>query len=112
MKKTILYLSLALLVAVFVPLTAIAQENEPIEYASGTVVDISGNAITIEEVNYDVEKDEETTETVIYHLSPDAEFDNIDSIDEIKKGNDIEIDYIEKSGKKNIIYIYVYSEEY
>ena len=107
----ILFLFAAILTVSFAPGALIAQEDEAVEYSAGTVVDISGNTVTIEETDYNFETGEETTELVTYNIMPDAELENIVSIREIKKGHDVEIDYFEEEGNKNIVYIYVYTEE-
>ena len=94
--------------------TAIAafgiDETEETEFAYGTVssVDLSACTVVIKERDYDT--DIETY--VTYYFGPDADFENINSINEIAVGNDVDISYLTKDdGKKVIKFISVYRPE-
>ena len=66
------------------------------EYAFGTVKSVSGDQLTINEFDYDTGKENEAT----YGLDSKTEYDNIASAKEITAGNEVDIDYLVKDGKK------------
>lgn len=86
------------------------DSTENTEYAYGTVsaIDLSAGTIVIKEQNYD----DDTETNITYYFSPDTAFENIDSLSEIKIGNDVDISYLVKDdGKKTIKFISVYKPE-
>lgn len=88
-----------------------AQEEE-MSYSFGIVgkVDISKNAIVVSE--YDWEKEEETKIDVTYSVAPDAEFENVSSLEGIASGDEISIEYlVDEAGKKIAKFISIYKEE-
>ncbi|KJJ84283.1 secreted protein [Candidatus Omnitrophus magneticus] len=91
--------------------TAEDAAKEQKNYAYGTVAVISGDSLTLKEVTYDEETWEEKVEEVAYKIAPDVEVDNVESIQKVKAGDKIDVEYIEKNGNKDIKYIYVYEEE-
>ena len=112
MKKalTVLFAATVLLYGVMVPGAAFSQENEEeVMYSYGVVKTATGEQITIEEVTYDENTDEETVEEVVYYVSPAVELENVKAVTDIKEADEIDIEYIEKDGKKQASYIYVYA---
>ena len=70
-------------------------EPEP-EYAFGTVKSVGGDQLTINEFDYDTGKENEAT----YGLDSKTEYENVASPKEITAGNEVDIDYLVKDGKK------------
>ncbi len=90
-------------------LFAIEEAGET-EFAYGTVksVDLSSGIMVIKEQDYDTGEEYDIT----YYLSPDTDYENIDSIGEIASGNDVDVSYVTKEGgKKAIKFISVYRPE-
>ena len=77
------------------PQDAKPGEPEP-EYAFGTVKSVAGDQITINEFDYDTGKENEAT----YWLDAKTEYDNVASAKEIAAGDEVDIDYLVKDGKK------------
>ena len=75
------------------------------------VANVSGESITINEVTYNEETGEEAYEEVTYTIMQDAELENVLSIEALEEGKEVDIEYVEKDGKKVINYIYVYTGE-
>jgi hypothetical protein len=90
-----------------------AQEEKEGDFTYGIVKTVSGEAVTIEEYTYD-EDGNETVEDVVYFIDTDTEYENVAQIGEIVEGIEVDIEYVEKDGKKVATYIYVYTleEEY
>ena len=106
----ILIFSLVVFAALCPSLASFAADGtEGTEYAYGTVVstDPSTNSLVIKEQNYDTD----TEANVTYYLSPDTAFENAKSLGEIAAGNDVDISYLMKDGKKTIKFISVYKPE-
>lgn len=70
-------------------------EEEDINYASGIVVEITNNQITISEFNEDEEK-----VNVTYYVDEESRFINSDSLKDIPVGKEVEIEYVIKDDKK------------
>lgn len=90
---------------------AVAVENEDeMDYAWGTVKEVSNDTIVLTEYSYDTDVDID----VAYGVSPDTEIFNVESLDNIKIGDAVEIEYIVASGKKEamIISVEMGEEEY
>ena len=86
------------------------DETEDTEYAYGTIsaIDLSANTIILKEQNYD----DDTEADVTYYFSPETAFENINSLDEITAGNDVDISYLVKDdGKRTVKFISVYKPE-
>ena len=66
------------------------------EYAFGTVKSVAGDQLTINEFDYDTGKENEAT----YWLDAKTEYDNVASAKEITAGDEVDIDYLVKDGKK------------
>ena len=92
--------------------TSLAQEEEETDYSWGTISSVSSNQIVAREHDYD--KDEEVN--VTYTVDPKVKLKNVKSLQDIKVGDSIEIDYVVKDGKKVAMAITVekpsYEEEY
>ena len=70
-------------------------QPEP-EYAFGTVKSVTADQITINEFDYDTGKENEAA----YGLDSKTEYDNVASAKEIAAGDEVDIDYLVKDGKK------------
>ena len=77
---------------------SLAQEEaeEELDYSWGIVSTISSNQIVITEYDYD--SDEEVN--VTYTLDPKVDLKNVESLEDIKEGDSVEIDYAIKDGQK------------
>ena len=73
-----------------------AEEEPPTEFTYGAVTSISGDQISLSE--YDYEKDEEFKAD--YTIDPSIELQNILSLDQLSTGDEVEIYYDNKDGKK------------
>lgn len=83
------------------------EENMEYSYATVTQVNLSNNEIVVNE--YDWNNDTEVT--VVYSVSPDARFENVASLKEIKTNDEVSIEYIEKEGRRIARSVSVYKEE-
>ena len=110
MKKILLAAICVLAVCAMSCGAATAQEDET-SYAFGEVVQVTKDSITVTEIYYDEDTEEEMVEQVQYSVSPDAELENIGKVSELKEGQEIDIEYLETGGRKEATYIYVYTEE-
>lgn len=66
-----------------------AVEEEDVQYALGDLVMKGENSLTLSEINYETE--EETQET--YVMDVDTQWDNIESINDLKEGDEVEVFY-------------------
>lgn len=122
MKKTVFALLVAVAFSVsLVQFSAFAQEEQAVEspdlqaapaapealtdsqFTYGTVVLSSPQTIKISE--YDFETD--TSEDITYDVASDMKLENVKSISDIKEGDEVEIEYLMKAGKRTAISIYV-----
>jgi len=77
--------------------TVLADEEEnTTEYSWGIVTKISGKIINVLEYDYDTDEDVE----VVYAVDPEVELKNIDSLQDLQKGDNIEIDFVVKGEKR------------
>jgi len=76
-------------------------------YAYGEVVEVNPGSMTIME--YDIETGSENE--IMYLLKNDVKLENIDNVNNLKKGDEIDLEYVVEEGKNKIVYIYLYSEE-
>jgi ribosomal protein S4 len=79
-----------------------AQETGMRKFVSGSVIQITGNEITISE--YDVTADAE--KDVTYSVNPETVFENLDSVEDIRAGDEIEVEYAEVNGQRIVKNIY------
>ena len=70
-------------------------EAEP-DYAFGTVKNVSGDQLVINEFDYDSGEEKEVT----YTVDSKTAYDNVASLKEVAVGDEVDIDYHEKDGKK------------
>lgn len=73
------------------------------QFTYGTVVSCSAQTMKISE--YDFETD--TSEDVTYDVAPDVKMENVKSISDIKEGDEVEIEYLMKDGKRTAVSVYV-----
>ncbi len=110
MKKGLAFLIVFFALAAFSTTSFSIEETEETEFAYGTVasVDLSAGTVVIKEQDYDTDIKRDVT----YYFSPDTDFENANSINEIAVGNDVDISYLTKDdGKKIIKFISVYRPE-
>ena len=110
MGRYLLMLVMAMVVIVTFGTTFAQEEEEYPEFNYGTVVKIDPSRKEIVVSEYDFENDVEGN--VTYSIAPDAEFDGVDSIQDIKNGDEIGIEYIDKGGRRIAKFISIYREEY
>ena len=79
-----------------------AKEPEP-DYAFGTAKSVNGNQLVINEFDYDTGEEKEMT----YLLDAGTKFDNVASAAEISAGDEVDIDYLVKDGKKTAVAVSV-----
>jgi len=109
MKKYVVALVMLFAIAFWGVLPGLAQdtmqeeeyEGDLTEYSYGTVVRVEAGNLVLSE--YDIETDQDIE--VSYVISDDIELENIDSMSDVKAGDDIDLDYIEKDGVKMAVYI-------
>lgn len=82
--------------------SAPAAEEEP-DYAFGTAKSVSGDTLVINEFDYDTGEEKEAT----YWADANTEYDNVASLKEIAAGDEVDIDYLVKDGKKMAVAISV-----
>ena len=78
------------------PGISLAQEEEEMEYSWGAVSSVSSNQIVITEYDYDSEEGADVT----YAVDPNAELKNVDSLKDIAVGDNVDIEYVVRNGKK------------
>lgn len=69
---------------------------EDVNYSYGTVVSITGDQLVVLEYDYDKDAEVEVT----YQVPATAEFNNVKTLADLKKDDNIEIYYKEAEGKK------------
>lgn len=89
----------------FLTQVSFAQEEEL--YSYGTVVTASPTELTIEK--YDIETDAETNESFV--LDANTKFENNTTVANIKAGDQVDIYYVEKEGKKVATDVITFSQE-
>ena len=99
MRKTLLVVLVILGLSCILNLTpARAQENDEDKFSFGKVVSVTADGVTVKE--YDFAKDADVE--MNYTLTPETELGNINAIADLKAGDDIVIDYVEKEGKRKV----------
>ncbi len=78
------------------PGISLAQEEEETEYSWGAVSSVSSNQVVITEYDYDSDEGLEVT----YTVDPNAELKNVDSLKDIAVGDNVDIEYVVRNGKK------------
>ena len=69
---------------------------EEIDYSWGTAVSVSSREIVVTEYDYDTEE----AKRVVYGVDSDVELIGVQSLGDVKPGDELEIDYIIKNGRK------------
>ena len=88
--------------------TTVSQNTAlDISAAFGTVISITSSNLVLYEFNFEEKKDVNQ----LYFISENVELDNIKSLKEIKKGNEISIEYKEEDSRRIITYINKYKGE-
>ena len=102
------YFACILTVAMFFVFSAgaFAQDEEEIDFNSGSVKEIRKDSDEIVVSEYDWDNDVDMD--VIYIVAPDARVENTDSWGSIATGSYVDFEFMEKDGKKTITYISVY----
>lgn len=77
-------------------------EQEP-EYTFGTVKSVTGDQMVINEYDYDTGEEKEAT----YAVDPAVELHNVAKVSEIAVGDEVDIDYLVKGGKKTAVVLSV-----
>ena len=77
-------------------------EQEP-EYTFGTVKSLTGDQLVINEYDYDTGEEKEAA----YAVDPAVELHNVTKVSEIAVGDEVDIDYLIKEGKKTAIVLSV-----
>ena len=115
MKKFFFTMSLVLGFSLVLSQTVLFAQDEPAvtaepaevlsdsQFTYGTVISVDAATIKISE--YDFETD--TSEDVTYDVSPDVKCENVDSMKDVKGGDEVELEYVMKDGKRTAISIYV-----
>ncbi len=115
MKKLFFVLSLLLAFSLVSSQAMLFAQDEPLaattptepltdsQFTYGTVISVDPAVIKISE--YDFETD--TSEDVTYDVSPDVKCENVNSIKDVKEGDEVELEYVIKDGKRTAISIYV-----
>lgn len=94
--KNLLLTAALLLVFVTVCASLFAQGEVEEGYSFGIVSSVSSNSIVIKEYDYDNDQEIETS----YIVESDAELINVDSLESIKVGDRVSIDYVIKDGNR------------
>ena len=76
--------------------------EEP-DYAFGTAKSVNGDQLVINEFDYDTGEEKEAT----YWMDSKTGFDNVGSAKEIAAGDEVDIDYLVKDGKKMAVTVSV-----
>lgn len=71
--------------------TVSAQEEElQLDFSSGVVKELAEGRLTISEFDWEAVTEADVT----YQVAPDVELTNVDSLDQIAPGDEVEIDYV------------------
>jgi hypothetical protein len=106
MKRSFIALLAILAFLAVSPRAVLFSQEEITNYSYGEVVSISGDTIVIEEISFDEETGEETTETIEFDIAPNIELEGLETLTDIGPGAELEIEYVEQEGKKVAIYVY------
>ena len=74
------------------------EADEP-EYAFGTVKKVTGEMIVVSEFDYDTEAEKD----VDYWLDSKTQVNGAPSVKEIATGDEVDVDYVVKDGKKKAV---------
>ena len=76
--------------------------EEP-DYTFGIVKSVTADQIVITEFDYDAEKEVEAA----YQIDPKAQLGDVASVQEIRAGDEVDIDYVTRDGMKVAVGIFV-----
>ena len=85
------------------PAAAPQPAGEEPDYAFGTAKSVNGDQLVINEFDYDTGEEKEAT----YWVDSKTEYDNVASAKEIAAGDEVDIDYLVKDGKKMVVAVSV-----
>ena len=100
-------IKVAVLIGVFCLAISLAHAQEEPEYAYGVVTSASGDQIVISEYDYETDMDVDISFTV----TEDTIIDGVGSISDISAGDNAEIDYVVKDGKKIAQMVFIEKSE-
>ncbi|MEW5894753.1 MAG: hypothetical protein AB1650_03180 [Candidatus Omnitrophota bacterium] len=80
---------------------SLAQEE--MDYSWGTVVEISGQRLVLDEYDYETE----TNVQVTYEIDSNVEFENIESLEDVQQGNEVEVGFVEHEGQRIVLSLYL-----
>lgn len=104
MRKSALMLLSLFFISIFsLPAASAVEETAIPEYAYGTVLSISGDQLVLTE--YDLIQDQDVE--VTYTLDPAIELENLNSLEDLAAGTNVDVDYFEKDGVKTAVYLAV-----
>jgi len=103
------FVFLAVAMAFAVPSGVFAEDEEEMGYSYADVisVDVTRNELVVSEYNWETDTDTSVT----YSVSKDVKLENASSLSEIKKGDEVSIDYTTDKNKKVAKYIMVYKQD-
>ena len=110
MKKVLVVAIAAMMLSCIACGSVTAQEEES-NYAFGEIVEVTSDSITVTEIYYDEDVQENITEQVVYMVTPGTELENAGSFSELRPGQQVDLEYIESGDGKTANYVYVYLEE-
>ena len=97
MKKVLVFMGvIAALVFSLASFSKAQEEADEMKYSFGTVVKVGEGEVTV--LEYDYSKDEEGE--VIYMVNPETQLDNVGSLQELVKDDNVEVYFKEMDGKK------------
>jgi len=105
MLRYFAYVTIAILIFTF-PSAVFPQDEEEIDFNSGTVIAVKkdSNEIVVNQYDWDSDVDIE----VCYAIAPDARVENTDSWQNIKPSSYVDFEFMIENSKKTIVYISVY----
>lgn len=110
-KLLVVFLTTMFLSACIFQGLSFCQEDDEVLLGGGFVVKASPESITVKEISYDLDTDEQITEEVTYIVTPETETEAEGAVEDIEPGAEVGIEFIEVDGKKEAVYIEVYTEE-
>ena len=105
--KIFLSIILAAAVFCFASNLSLAQDEEGMDYSWGAVVEVSSDQIIVSEYDYDLDEEKD----VVYKVNPDTELNNIESLKDLIKGDNIDINYVVEA-KERIAKVITLEESY
>ena len=94
------WLVLFFFTALFIlPCVVLAEEYEEVEYAYGSIISVNSEKMILKEYDFDNEEELENA----YFFDSNVELINIETIENLKPGDIVDIDFFKKAEKKIII---------